>query len=142
MPVSTRIWGRLPAKRGRWAPDPTPGLMRRGDSFGTSILDFCLAYADQNERDYESPVKAVKSRRLLARTGLQGVSVAVAQAPNPRLDDLLCERQRARLELIGDRLGCCQHVRKGSLGRTRRDTGRVCEGEQRLAGEAIMPAEH
>jgi hypothetical protein len=30
----------------------------KGDSFGTSILDFCLAYADQNERDYESPVKA------------------------------------------------------------------------------------
>ena len=50
----------------------------KGDSFGTSILDFCLACADQNERDYESPVKAVKSRRLLARTGLQGVSVAVA----------------------------------------------------------------
>lgn len=37
----------------------------RGDSFGTSILDFSVAYADQNERDYESPVKAVTSPRLL-----------------------------------------------------------------------------
>ena len=31
----------------------------KGDSFGTSILDFSVAYADQNERDHESPVKAV-----------------------------------------------------------------------------------
>jgi len=44
--------------------------------------------------------------------------VAVTQAPNPRLGDLRGERQRVRLELIGDRLGCCQHVPKGSLRRT------------------------
>ena len=70
---------RRPGRVQRHWPVRTPGgghriavasYLGKGDSFGTSILDFCLAYADQKERDYESPVKAVRSRRLLARTGL------------------------------------------------------------------------
>jgi predicted alpha/beta hydrolase len=42
----------------------------RGDSFGTSILDFSVAYADQTEQDYQALVIAVKSGRLPAQTGL------------------------------------------------------------------------
>jgi hypothetical protein len=68
--------------------------------------------------------------------------VPVAQASNPGFDDLPGERQRACLELIGDRRGCGQHVRKGPFGRTRRDSDGVCKGEQRSAGEAVVLAEH
>ena len=42
----------------------------RGDSFDRAIADFSVAYADQNERDYEAFAKAVKSGRLSAETGL------------------------------------------------------------------------
>ena len=42
----------------------------RGGSFDRAIADFSVAYADQNERDYEALVKAVKSGRLPAQTGL------------------------------------------------------------------------
>jgi predicted alpha/beta hydrolase len=31
----------------------------KGDSFGTSVLGFSVAYDDQNERDYEALAKAV-----------------------------------------------------------------------------------
>ena len=41
-----------------------------GDVFDRAIADFSAAYADQNERDYEALVKAVKSGRLPAETGL------------------------------------------------------------------------
>ncbi len=41
-----------------------------GDSFDRAIADFSVAYADQNERDYEAFVKAVRSGRLAAETGL------------------------------------------------------------------------
>ena len=41
-----------------------------GDVFDQAIADFAAAYADQNERDYESLVKAVKSGRLPAETGV------------------------------------------------------------------------
>jgi uncharacterized protein (DUF2252 family) len=41
-----------------------------GDVFDEAIADFSAAYADQNERDYETLVKAVKSGRLPAETGL------------------------------------------------------------------------
>jgi uncharacterized protein (DUF2252 family) len=36
----------------------------KGDTFDRAIGDFCSAYADQNERDYEALVRAVKSGRL------------------------------------------------------------------------------
>jgi len=42
----------------------------KGDAFDRAIADFCAAYADQNERDYEAFAAAVKSGRLTARTGL------------------------------------------------------------------------
>ena len=42
----------------------------KGDAFDRAIADFAAAYADQNERDYETFAKAVESGRLAARTGL------------------------------------------------------------------------
>jgi uncharacterized protein (DUF2252 family) len=41
-----------------------------GDEFDRSIADFSRRYADQNERDYEAFVGAVKSGRLEAREGI------------------------------------------------------------------------
>ena len=38
----------------------------KGDSFDRALADFSVAYADQNERDYETFVKAVRSGRLSA----------------------------------------------------------------------------
>ena len=40
------------------------------DSFDRSIAAFAETYADQNERDYEALVDAVKSGRLTAEHGL------------------------------------------------------------------------
>jgi uncharacterized protein (DUF2252 family) len=42
----------------------------KGDAFDRAIADFSSAYADQNERDYEALVLAVKSGRLLAQEGV------------------------------------------------------------------------
>ena len=42
----------------------------RDDAFDRSITDFCERYADQNERDYEKFVEAVKSGRLQAVEGV------------------------------------------------------------------------
>jgi uncharacterized protein (DUF2252 family) len=42
----------------------------KGDPFDRAIADFSAAYADQNERDYETFAAAVSSGRLTARTGL------------------------------------------------------------------------
>ena len=42
----------------------------RGDTFDTAIADFSARYADQNERDYEAFVKAVKSGRITAMRDL------------------------------------------------------------------------
>ncbi len=44
--------------------------MGKGDVFDRAIADFSAAYADQNERDYETFVAAVNSGRLTAQTGL------------------------------------------------------------------------
>ncbi len=41
-----------------------------GDVFDRAIASFAGAYADQNERDYRTVAKAVKSGRLEAQTGL------------------------------------------------------------------------
>jgi hypothetical protein len=38
--------------------------------FDEAVADFAEAYADQNERDYETFAKAVDSGRLEARTDL------------------------------------------------------------------------
>ncbi len=42
----------------------------KGDAFDVAVADFARAYADQNERDYETFMKAVASGRLEAQTGL------------------------------------------------------------------------
>ena len=42
----------------------------KGDNFDRAIADFAATYADQNERDFEALVRAVKSGRLIAHTGL------------------------------------------------------------------------
>ena len=41
-----------------------------GDNFDRAILEFCRAYADRNERDYQLLADAVKSGRITAETGL------------------------------------------------------------------------
>lgn len=42
----------------------------RGDAFDRAVAGFSAAYADQNERDYEQLVRAVRSGRIVAETGL------------------------------------------------------------------------
>jgi predicted alpha/beta hydrolase len=42
----------------------------KGDVFDRAVADFSVAYADQNERDFEAFVWAVRSGRLSAETGL------------------------------------------------------------------------
>jgi predicted alpha/beta hydrolase len=41
-----------------------------GDQFDRSITDFSERYADQNERDYQTFVTAIRSGRLQALEGL------------------------------------------------------------------------
>jgi hypothetical protein len=41
-----------------------------GSGFDRAILDFCNAYAGQNERDYEALAAAVKAGRIPAQEGL------------------------------------------------------------------------
>ena len=49
---------------------PWPPYLGKGDAFDRAIADFSAAYADQNERDYEALVLAVKSGRLVAQEGV------------------------------------------------------------------------
>ena len=42
----------------------------KGSNFDRAIADFSVAYANQNERDYESFVAAIKQRRLAVQTGV------------------------------------------------------------------------
>jgi uncharacterized protein (DUF2252 family) len=42
----------------------------KGEKFDQAIADFCVAYADQNERDYAAFAAAIDSGRLVARTGV------------------------------------------------------------------------
>jgi uncharacterized protein (DUF2252 family) len=44
--------------------------MGKRDAFDAAIADFAEAYADQNERDYEQLVEAVKKGTIEAQTGL------------------------------------------------------------------------
>jgi hypothetical protein len=41
-----------------------------GDEFDRSITDFAIRYADQNERDHEQFVAAIKSGKLTAVEGV------------------------------------------------------------------------
>ena len=44
--------------------------MGKSDAFDNAIADFSVAYADQNERDHQAMVGAVKSGRLAAQEGV------------------------------------------------------------------------
>jgi hypothetical protein len=46
------------------------GYIGRSDRFAEAVGDFAVAYADQTERDYDALVKAVKSDRVPAETGI------------------------------------------------------------------------
>ena len=46
------------------------GYLGKKDGFARAIGDFAMAYADQNEQDYEVLVKAVKAGRIAAETGI------------------------------------------------------------------------
>ena len=71
-----KLYARLCARalaraHARWGDRIAIGsYLGKGDSFEVALADFSRAYADQNERDYEALVKAVKSGRLPAETGL------------------------------------------------------------------------
>ena len=41
-----------------------------GSAFDRAIGEFASAYADQNERDYQALVDAIRSGRIVAETGL------------------------------------------------------------------------
>jgi hypothetical protein len=42
----------------------------RGDSFDRAIATYASRYADQNERDYQALLQAVRSGRIAAETGV------------------------------------------------------------------------
>jgi hypothetical protein len=42
------------------------GYMGSSDTFDQSIAEFSIAYADQNEKDHASFIKAIKSGRIEA----------------------------------------------------------------------------
>jgi uncharacterized protein (DUF2252 family) len=46
------------------------GYTGKEEAFGQAIADFAVAYADQAEKDYGKLVKAVKSGRIVAETGI------------------------------------------------------------------------
>jgi Uncharacterized protein conserved in bacteria (DUF2252) len=48
----------------------TAACLGDSDAFDRSIADFSQRYADQNERDYQEFVKAIRSGRLEAREGV------------------------------------------------------------------------
>ena len=45
------------------------GYLGSGDVFDRSVADFAFAYADQNDRDYQAFVSAIKSGKIQATTG-------------------------------------------------------------------------
>ena len=42
----------------------------KNESFDQAVAEFAVAYADQNQRDYQALVDAVKARRVEAQTGI------------------------------------------------------------------------
>ncbi len=59
---------RAHARSGDWI--AIASYLGKGNVFDNAIADFSAAYADQNERDYEAMVQAVKTGRIPAVTGL------------------------------------------------------------------------
>jgi uncharacterized protein (DUF2252 family) len=63
--------GTLARAHARWGDRiAIASYLGKGETFDSAIADFSAKYADQNERDYETMVDAVKSGRLVAETGL------------------------------------------------------------------------
>ena len=63
--------GTLARAHARWGDRiAIASYLGKGEAFDSAIADFSATYADQNERDYEALVGAVKSGRLVAETGL------------------------------------------------------------------------
>jgi hypothetical protein len=46
------------------------GYMGKRIVFDEAVADFAVAYADQNERDHEALVRAVRAGRIEAKTGV------------------------------------------------------------------------
>jgi hypothetical protein len=44
--------------------------MGKSDAFDRAVADFSIAYADQNERDYQAMQIAIEQGRLTAEAGL------------------------------------------------------------------------
>jgi uncharacterized protein (DUF2252 family) len=59
---------RAHARSGDWI--AIAAYLGKGDRFDRAIADFSAAYADQNERDFEALVRAVRAGRVPARSGL------------------------------------------------------------------------
>jgi uncharacterized protein (DUF2252 family) len=59
---------RAHARSGDWI--AIASYLGKGDTFDNAIADFSAAYAEQNERDYEALVQAVRAGRVPARTGV------------------------------------------------------------------------
>ena len=59
---------RAHARSGDWI--AIASYLGKGDGFDKGVADFSAAYADQNEQDYEGLVRAVRSGRVAAATGL------------------------------------------------------------------------
>jgi uncharacterized protein (DUF2252 family) len=66
------VCGRTLARAHARSGDPVAigAYLGKSDAFDKAIADFSKRYADQNERDYEAFVAAVKSGRLEAREGV------------------------------------------------------------------------
>jgi hypothetical protein len=92
------------------------------------LLPGCAA-----DRDATAPPSARRGRSRPGRPVAYRVFVCRLRGPRTQPVVTLCgEWQRARLELIGDRLAGCLNVLQGSHAarRTPRDTDTACEGEQ------------
>jgi uncharacterized protein (DUF2252 family) len=76
VPASAAVYARICAAtlaraHARWGDRiAIAAYLGKGDAFARAVADFCEAYADQNERDYDAFAAAVSSGRLTARTGL------------------------------------------------------------------------
>ena len=51
-------------------PLPSPRISVRSDTFDRALAEFAEAYADQNERDYDTLTEAVKAGKIKAVTGV------------------------------------------------------------------------
>jgi uncharacterized protein (DUF2252 family) len=75
-PEGARLYGRLcggtlARAHARWGDRiAIASYLGKGDTFDRAVAAFAAAYADQNERDYETFLAAVRSGRLAAVTGV------------------------------------------------------------------------